>query len=513
MALSRIRRETTRARQNPATMEPTIEGERTRSDKASSALWTRRRLLVAAGGALAAAAGVEAARLGSSSAPGRSLPASLHSRPDLSPPITTVLVAARGAATGHVFVAGGAKGAQQGPLIVDDSGQPVWFHPVTGQSATNVDVQRYRGKPVLTWWQGKVTGGHGLGEYVLMDTSYREVKRVGGGHGLQGDLHEFLITPTGTALFTVYHPVPADLLAVGGPGQGVLLDSIVQEVDIATGRVLFEWRARDHVLLTESYATYSGNPFDFFHVNSVDVDADGNLLISGRHTWTVYKLDRRTGKVIWRLGGKQGDFELGSGVRFAWQHDVRRQRDGSITVFDNGDGPHKVERRSRGLRLLVDERTRRARLAQAYTHNGYLTEAMGSMQPLPDGGAFVGWGTVPAFSEFTAAGALRFDARLAGPSYRAVRRQWTAQPAAPPDVVVAAARGRRSAYVSWNGATAVSRWRLDDGHTRDDLQPVKVVPRRGFETVIPLRTAARYLAVEALDARGRSLGRSRIVRI
>jgi hypothetical protein len=495
-------------------MQRSRRGEQEHHDRSRSGFWTRRRLLAAAGGlVVGAVSGFEAAtKLGSAPASADSPRSPFHSRPDLAPQRVTVLVPAYGVAPGYVLVTGGVKGGQQGLLIVDNSGEPVWYRASAGKSVANLTVQRYRGKPVLTWWEGKITAGHGLGEYVLMDTSYREIKRVRAGHGLQGDLHEFLVTPAGTALFTVYQPVAADLTAVRGLRQSVLLDSIVQEVDISTGRVLLEWHARDHVQLTESYENYSGGHYDHFHVNSIDIDHDGHLLVSARHTWTVYKVHRRSGQIIWRLGGKKSDFALGPGVRFAWQHDARHQPDGTITLFDNGDGPRKVESQSRGLRLIVDERTRTARLARAYVHRGYLTEAMGSTQRLPDGGTFVGWGTVPGFSEFTPDGTLRYDARLAGPSYRAYRHPWQGRPSAPPDLAVSSPGGRRTAYVSWNGATTVRHWRLNTGDSRTDLRPARTVLRGGFETAIPITPGSSYLNVEALGPGGRMLARSRTLR-
>src|SRR5262249_52349403 len=156
--------------------------------------------------------------------------------------------------------------------------------------------------------------------------------RVRAGNGYQADLHEFQLTAAGTALLTVVQPVPADLRAVGGPAAGTFLDGIVQEVDVVSGRVVFEWHASDHVALTESYAPPQ-DPFDFFHANSIDVDTDGTLLVSARHTWTVYKLDRKTGAVIARIGGKQSNYTFAAGASFYWQHDARRQPDGTITIF------------------------------------------------------------------------------------------------------------------------------------------------------------------------------------
>src|ERR687898_942850 len=201
-------------------------------------------------------------------------------------------------------------------MIVDNRGELVWFRPMRGEGVRAMDfkVQSYRGEPVLTYYQGVGTT-YGRGEYVILDSSYREMTRVRAGNGYLGDHHEFLITPQGTALFTIYSPVRWDLSSVGGPENGMVLDGIAQEVDIATGEVLFEWHSLDHVGLEESYGEkYYSDQLDYFHINSIDVDYDDNLLISARNTCATYKIERSTGEVLWRFGGKASDFEMGPGT-------------------------------------------------------------------------------------------------------------------------------------------------------------------------------------------------------
>jgi hypothetical protein len=362
------------------------------------------------------------------------------------------------------------------------------------------------GQPVLAWWEGTSLGGHGSGQFILLGPDYRELTRVRAGNGLAADFHEFSITTRGSAILVAY-----DARSDG------LLDSVVQEVDIASGEVLLEWRASDHIGLDENYVTPPATgPFDFAHLNAAAVDIDGNLLISSRHAWTVFKVDRSSGAVIWRLGGKQSDFSIAEGAAFSWQHHARRHPDGTLTVFDNGAGPVQSESFSRGLRLRIDESAKTASLAQQLVHpERLLASAMGSMEQLDDGGGFVGWGSVPRFSEFAADGTLRFDAGYPGGgyTYRAFRREWVGRPTVRPSLAVAAVEGKRSAFVSWNGATAVARWRLLSGSSKSALAPGAVVPKRSFETRLPLSHAGGWSAVEALDARGRVLGRSAAVRV
>jgi hypothetical protein len=438
------------------------------------------------------------------------------SRPDLRP--TAVTVTGRGAADGYVFVAPFPKDrSQPGPLVFDDRGQPVWFRPLSDLRATNFQVGQYRNQPVLYWWEGTIPAGFGQGEAVLVDSSYRQVARVRAGNGRRMDLHELLLTPQGTVLFTCYpEKVPADLSAIGGPANGSVLQSVLQEVDVQTGRLLLEWRSLEHVHPSESYAA-PGEPFDYLHANSIDVAPDGNLLISARHTFALYKLDRHTGRVIWRLGGKRSDFHMGRRSQFFWQHDARSVGRELITVFDDGAGPLKSESESRAIVLRLDHGARKVRLTHSYRHpNPLLADAMGSTRTLPDGHVLVGWGTEPYISEFAPDGRLLADARFASDcaSYRAMRHPWKARPSEPP---VAATRsavdGRTSLYVSWNGATEALRWRLSRGPHPSSLRPVGLARRHGFETVIPLGTGGGYAQVTAVDARGRELARSEVVRL
>jgi hypothetical protein len=386
-------------------------------------------------------------------------------------------------------------------MIIEDDGRLVWFLPRPGLAVMNFSAHHLNGTPVIAWWEGQSAGGHGAGEYVLLGADYREVGRVRAGNGLAADFHEFSITSDGTAILTAYEQ------------RDTLLDSVVQEVDVATGDVLLEWRASDHVALDESHAGPADGVFDFAHLNAAAVDTDGNLLVSSRHTWTIYKVDRRSGDVIWRLGGKRSDFEFAEGASFAWQHHVRRHGDGTLTVFDNGAGPVDSEPYSRGLRLRLDESAGTATLAQEVVHpDRLLASAMGSMEVLDDGGAFVGWGSVPRFSEFTADGTLRFDAGYPGGgfTYRALRRTWNARPADRPALVVD--RALRAGFASWNGATAVARWRLRAGAARTALEPAgKPVSLRSFETKLALPRGSRWAAVDALDVGGRVLGSSGLV--
>ena len=436
-----------------------------------------------------------------------------RSRPDLSSPLISVTAPGLRAAAGLIFLtpAGG-----PGPMVVDNTGAAVWIHPVAGKRALNLRVGTYASAPVLTWWEGQLVNGIGNGEYVLVDESYAEVARIRAGNGLQGDLHEFITTPQGTALFTVYAQRPT-LGASPGPSQ--VLDSIVQEVDMATGRVLFEWHSLDYVSPSESYAAPTvGQPFDYFHINSIDIEPDGNLLISGRNTWGVYKIDRQTGALVWRLGGRRSDFAMGSGTQFSWQHDARRRPDGSITLFDDGsNGAHPpTEDHSRGIVLEIDELAHTATLSREYSHAGILAASQGSMQTQPNGNVLVGWGDQPYYTEFAADGSVVLDARLAdgSTSYRALRFPWHGHPTESPVVVTEPGDGTDTIVsASWNGATEVAVWVVLGGDAADALVPLGSQPRSGFETAIEVAGQPLLVAVRALDGSGAILGQSLPIRV
>jgi hypothetical protein len=446
-----------------------------------------------------------------------------HSRPDLKPPVMRIRTAAHNTAPGYVFLAPKMVVAQAGPMIMDNRGEVVWFKPLNTRGVTDFRVQQYRGKPVLTWWRGRVSNvGVGDGWYVIYDTSYRPIAEVRPGNGLVGDVHEFLITKRNTALFTIYHRLPVDLSAVGGPKEGKIWDGIVQEVDIPTGRVLFEWHSYPQVGIAEGYtpppkakAGAKAVPYDYFHINSVDVEPNGNLLVSARNTRAVYEVDYKTKKVLWRLGGKRSDFAMGAGARFAWQHDARRRPDGTITIFDNGAAP-PVEKFSRVLVLRVDAGTKKATLVRSYHHpKRLLTPFEGNAQFLPNGNVMVGWGAQPYLSEFAPGGALLFDVYFGdgkppgkdADTYRAYRFPWRGRPTDPPVVVVAG----DTAYSSWNGATDVVRWQVLAGPAAGQLKPVQTVAKKGFETPIPLKRSAAFYAVKAIDRNGKVLGTSEAV--
>jgi hypothetical protein len=327
-----------------------------------------------------------------------------------------------------------------------------------------------------------------------------------------------MITPADTALMTIYGLTSRDLSLVGGAADAAVAEGVIQEVDIETGEVLFEWHSLDHVGVEESYfppPESPAEPFDYFHINSIEVDSDDNLLVSARKTSAAYKIDRGSGGILWRLDGKRGDFRMDPRSRTRYQHDARRRPDGTMTIFDNGEaGENSL---SRVVAVKLDEEAMRADLVREYVHTGRpLCVTQGNAQTLPNGNAFVGWGSEPGFSEFHEGGELLFDANFpAGiESYRAFRFPWVGRPAEEPAVAAepGPSPGEISVHASWNGATEVVSWEVLAGPSPDRMSTLGVASRTGFETSVAARTEDPYVRVRALDRRGGTLGSSPVVR-
>ncbi len=446
-----------------------------------------------------------------------------QSRPDLTPPVVTVSTSKASQAAGDIFIAPKQNAIQKGPEILDNTGQPIWFGPVAEQ-ATDFREQTYEGQSVLTWWEGPPDApvdGSGVGHGVIADSSYQQIARVDTTFGADtADLHEFLLTPRGTALLLVYRIVPRDLTSVGGPAKGTAVDCVVEEIDVSTGSLVFIWHSIDHVPLSDSYLATppktgkgSAIAYDYFHANSVDLEPNGDLLLSARNTHAVYELDENTGKIVWTLGGKRSTFAMGEGTRFAWQHDARRQSDGTITIFDDEAAPENAKE-SRAIRIKLDQKAKTATLVNSFA-DGTLAESQGNTQVLPNGDTFVGWGSVPRMTEFSPTGQIVFDATFTkgDDTYRAYRFTWSGSPITRPAIAVAKSKGDdATVYASWNGATEVKAWRVVGGINSENLKPVGgQVAKQGFETTLDVTTSDPYLAVEALAADGDVLSESAAV--
>jgi hypothetical protein len=359
------------------------------------------------------------------------------------PPPVTVLAQGADNGNGDVFISpfGDSNTYANGPEIIDSHGHVVWFHAVpAGQEAADFRTQTYHGQPVLTWWQGTGLGGLASGTDYIYNDHYQQIATVSAGNGYSADGHEFLITPWNTALILAYSTATADLTSIGGPANQTVIDGIVQEVDIATGRVLFQWNSADHVPYSDSeqpLPSSPSSPWDWFHINAVHLARDGSLLIDARDTWATYDVNRRTGKINWILGGKHSSFTVqaapgqtldSANEIFAWQHDPEQVGRNTFTWFDNDSTGAPLLPSSRAVTVKLDPRTKVATLVASENQpEGLSAASQGNAQTTRNGDLFVGWGALPYFSEFSPSGQLLFNAEFpAGVnSYRAYRLPWT----------------------------------------------------------------------------------------
>ena len=443
---------------------------------------------------------------------------SFDTLPGVQAPVLDVTVADRDPAAGDILTTNGPGPGQYGPLIYTPQGRLVWFDKLpAGETAEDLSEQTYEGRRDLTWWRGRVLElGFGQGEDVVMNSRYETVARIAGGNGLKADLHEFQIAPRDVAYITAYNPIRCNLTAVKGAAGGAIVDTAIQEIDIRTGLVRWEWHSLDHVAASESEteAPASTTPWDWFHLNSIDPEPNGDIFISARSTWAGYQLEGTSGRILWRLGGLQSSFKMGPGTETAWQHDGRILADGEVTLFDDGSNP-PIHSQSRAVRIALDFATHEARLAAVFTHANppLLAPSQGNMQTLADGNTVVGYGGVPAISEYADDGALLFDANLPFDMafYRAFRLPWSGRPLSPPAVLASLNNTGEETIVhaSWNGATEVAAWRVLAGKRSGSLTAQTTIPASGFESSTTLAQKYARVAVQALDAAGHVLGTSR----
>lgn len=488
----------------------------------------RNRLLPLLGALLGSAALLPAAAQGQAAAT-----VDYVTAPGLTPPSLFVNTARSGQAPGYVFAAvfksPFAQGElpQSGAMILDNRGRYVFWRPVAKKEneIANLQVQRYRRKPVLTFWEGELTNGFTFdGTWRVLDSRYRTIATIPSKDGFLHSVHELFITKQNTALATYYKHIPGrDLSAVGGSQSHTLVDTGVAEYDIATGRLIRTWSPDGRIPMEDSFVPFNAQmPYDPWHINSIDVDSDGNWLLSMRNTHAIYKVNPATGEIIWTLGGKRSTFALGDRAQFAFQHDARFRPDGNISLFDNNccgnpfAPPQPVSQpSSRGLVLKLDENAKTATFAEQNTLRNLVAGTQANYQFLGNGNRFIGWGQQPFLSEHTRAGRVLLEVRYPDPasSYRAYRYAWKGNPAGRPAAAARVSGSRTTVYTSWNGATEVASYRILAGPSSRRLKVVaKRVRRQGFETSALVRSAGPVFQVQALNRRGRVIGTSRAVR-
>lgn len=477
---------------------------------------------------------------------------SFVSEPDLHPMKVQVNLIKSCAKSGLVFVAPYAFSSdpmygQTGSLILEKNGNPVWFRPLSSRNLMNTDfrVQKLFGKSVLTFWQGTLVtppaytnlpgGSSEPGScYYILDNTYRVIKTVEAQNGFTSDIHEFLITPQGTALLLSTKLVPMDLTPYGGVANGYVQDFAIQEIDLKTDKLLFFWNALEHIPLSDSFkpaptVNDTSNVWDAYHLNSVGLTNNKNdILVSGRNTWTIYRINKPTQNIVWRLGGKHSNFTFGPGATFSWQHDARLLKYNTISLFDDNccdslpippGTPY-----AHGLILKLDLIAMTANVKRTYFHDPNVQVAsQGNVQSLCNGNRFIGWGQSQYFSEYRDAGNTVTDPALNTlyaaqmPSnnytYRAYNNCWIGKPYYSPSIALRVNDNQITLYASWNGSTETAYWQVYAGACPNKLSKVKTVSKTGFETTILIDNPAPYFRVKALNAQCKVIGVSKIVSI
>lgn len=370
------------------------------------------------------------------------------------------------------------------------------------------------------------------------------------------DLREFHITRDETAVITAYQIKPADLRSIGGPQDGRIYDSIVQEIDIETGKLIFQWRASEHVDITQvtptldtkagKYVDHQGRQaWDFFHINSIDKDSKGNFLVSSSSANALSYIDGSTKNILWNLGGRNNSFnDLSGGIatQFSGQHHARFHDDNAITLFNNN--ANAADDSSRGLYLSLDYDQMTVSLLHSYTPSTNIHSLEGgSLQLLPTGNIIQSYGLNPAWTEFSINGDILCHVHFGATasfksgkvfSDRIAKGPWTGLPKTSPDIALYG----YEAAVSWNGATTVTTYILEGTndpeldkkqatYTRDHPPPtglndktkppeftfLSATPKSGFETILPIPNtfpAGSYLRIRALDKYGHIIGTTRL---
>lgn len=403
-----------------------------------------------------------------------------------------------------------------GLMLLNPEGKLLWWHQMPhGNVATNLEKVTYEGQPSIAWWQGVVTEtAFGEGEGIIANSSYEPVAHIKAGNGQQADIHELYITPGGQAWIIAVESICKPMC---DETHLPVLDSTMQEIDIHTGLVMWEWNAEGHIAESETEVEPANGVFDPFHLNSIQPLPGNRVLISMRDTSGVYLLNQETGGTIWEIAGKKTSFVRGKYAKFYFQHDAELEGPNltRLSVFADEAGP-PAHGFSRGLLLKVGGG--KVTVVHQYLRPTVtVAPAEGSTQVLKKGNVIVGYGATPYFSEFAKGGEpvkkgkMLFDAQLpkGDGNYRVFRFNWEGKPNTTPKLVAEReSLSEVALYASWNGATQVANWKVLAGESAESLSPAGTFPWSGFETKMNVSSTDSVFEVQALDKAGHVLASS-----
>ncbi len=310
-------------------------------------------------------------------------------------------------------------------MILDNNGEPVYYKKM---SALNTDF-KVQPNGHLTYYDDAVTA------FYELDTNYSAINMYTAGNGYIIDPHEFKILSNGHVIFLCQDREQVDMSSIlnGGNPSATVIGIAIQELDL-NKNVVFQWRSFDHFKITDAtQEDLTEDLIDDVHSNAIEIDVDGNILLSSRHLDEITKIDHTTGNIIWRWGGKNNQFTfINDTLHFSHQHSIRKTPTGTYILFDNGN--FRTPAFSRALEYQLDEKAKTATLIWQYRHTpNVVSIAMGSVQRLSNGNTLIGWGTgTPALTEVrpdgTTALELQFPDSIV--SYREFRSLWPLSAAA-----------------------------------------------------------------------------------
>lgn len=236
-------------------------------------------------------------------------------------------------------------------------------------------------------------------KHMVLDQELNPIDSFQMKNGYPTDFHEFKMLPNGHVMLMSYYSVEYDMSTIveGGQTDAELVLNIIQEQDIDKN-VVFEWNNIDHIPITDSDLDLTTSRINYSTLNAFDIDNDGNILVSFRNHSEIAKISRETGELLWRMGGRQnqftyvGEHEENAPYYHARQHNIRRNPNGNITIFDNGQFHSPPY--SRAVEYLVDEENKVATLVSEwrYPNGNIFTVTAGNAELLPNGGWFIGYG-------------------------------------------------------------------------------------------------------------------------
>lgn len=463
------------------------------------------------------------------------------SRPDLYPPKLFVNTSEDGITPGYIFMSP-YQSYQNSATIYQSDGTLIWygFGLTSADNVHDFRVCQHNGTDHLCFFQGEQYSGYARGQAVILDTTLRPVSTISSLNARAAlDQHEFnIINDTDSALVTIYQPQPYDLSAFNiTDGQGWIENGLFQDINTTSGELMFEWSAIDHVALTESYVAPNQSevagtgfsplsPWDYFHINSVDKNEDGDYLVSARHVSTLYKINGTDGSIVWRCGGKLSDFELLNGLNWSYQHDARWVHSTGtvdiISLFDNAsNGFNRSANHSAGYVISIDHGSNTVDLLNNYPapDDLQISDSQGNLQILnpsnwSDSNVFLSWGSQPTVTEQTSDGTIIYRAAVASDgkmNYRGYKFNITLNPHDSPALYTYSQDGNSSTiyYMSWNGATELRKWRIyGRAGCNNDWTLLDEVDKTDFETNYTSRGYQEFGMVEAVGANGTGLRNS-----